>query len=80
MLCSVCKEKEATVFYSKVVGGKVQKVDLCEECAKTKKVDDPVFSMADELFGLGAALEIDQAAGETGLKCPTCGFSQADFK
>ena len=80
MLCSVCKEKEATVFYSNLVGGKMQKVDLCEECAKSKGVDDPMFSLADQLFGLGAALEIEQAGGETGLKCPACGFAQADFK
>jgi protein arginine kinase activator len=36
--------------------------------------------MADELFGLGAALEIEQAGDGTGLKCPACGFTQADFK
>jgi protein arginine kinase activator len=56
-------------------------VDLCEECAKTKGVDDPTgFSLADMLLGLGAAQEIEQAGGEAGLKCPACGFSQADFK
>jgi len=80
MLCSVCKAKEATVFYSNLVGGKMQKVDLCEECAKNKGIDDPMFSLADQLFGLGAALEIEQASGGAGLKCPACGFTQADFK
>jgi protein arginine kinase activator len=56
-------------------------VDLCEECAKSKGMNDPTaFSMADELFGLGAALEIEQAGDGTGLKCPACGFTQADFK
>ena len=56
-------------------------MDLCEECAKSKGMNDPTaFSMADELFGLGAALEIEQAGDGTGLKCPACGFTQADFK
>jgi protein arginine kinase activator len=81
MLCSICKEKEATVHLTKIVGDKMQKVDVCEGCAKSTGMNDPTaFSLADELFGLGAALEIEQAAGGTGLKCPACGFTQADFK
>jgi len=81
MLCSNCKEKEATVHYTNISGDKKQNVDLCEDCAKSKGMNDPLgFSFVDELFGLGAAQEIEQAGGETGLKCPACGFTQADFK
>jgi len=81
MLCSICKEKEATVHLTNIAGDKMQKVDLCEECAKSKGMNDPTaFSLADQLFGLGAALEIEQAGGGTGLKCRACGFTQADFK
>ena len=43
----------------------MQKVDLCEECAKTKGVNDPAaFSLADLLLGLGASQEIEQAGGD----------------
>jgi protein arginine kinase activator len=81
MLCSICKEKEATVHLTNISGDKMQKVDLCEECAKSKGMNDPTaFSLADQLFGLGAALEIEQAGGGIGVKCPACGFTQADFK
>ncbi len=81
MLCCVCKEKEATVHLTQIAGDKMQKVDLCEECAKQKGVNDPAgFSLADLLLGLGASQEIDQSAGGTELKCPKCGFTQADFK
>lgn len=81
MLCSICKEREATVHLTNIIGDKMQKVDLCEECAKSKGVNDPAgFSFADELFGLGASQQIEQAGGETGLKCPACGFTQSDFK
>jgi protein arginine kinase activator len=59
----------------------MQKVDLCEECAKAKGVNDPAgFSLADLLLGLGASQEMEQAAGSSDLKCPHCGFTQADFK
>lgn len=81
MLCCICKEKEATVHLTQIAGDKMQKVDLCEECAKTKGVNDPTgFSLADLLLGLGASQEIEQASGGSELKCPRCGFTQADFK
>ena len=80
MLCCICKEKEATVHLTQIAGDKVQKVDLCEECAKQKGVNDPAgFSLADLLLGLGASQEIEQAGGAS-VKCPKCGFTQADFK
>lgn len=77
----VCKQADAKVHLTQIVGDKMQKVDLCEECAKQKGVNDPAgFSLADLLLGLGASQEMDQAAGGEELKCPTCGFTQADFK
>ena len=81
MLCSICKEKEATVFFTHIEGDKVKKVDVCEECYKTKGANDPAaFSLADMLLGLGASQEIEQASGGVELKCSRCGFTQADFK
>src|SRR5438874_9439018 len=80
MLCCICKEKEAKVHLTQIVGDKMQKVDLCEECAKHKGVNDPAgFSLADLLLGLGASQEMEQSGGAE-LKCPHCGFTQADFK
>ncbi len=81
MQCSICKEKPATVHLTQIVGEKMQKLDLCEECAKAKGVNDPAgFALADLMLGLGASQEIEQAAGGMELKCPRCGFTQADFK
>lgn len=81
MLCCICKEREATVHLTQIAGDKMQKVDLCEECAKTKGVNDPTgFSLADLLLGLGASQEMEQSSGGVDLKCPRCGFTQADFK
>lgn len=81
MQCSICKEKPATVHLTQIVGDKMQKLDLCDDCAKAKGVNDPAgFALADLMLGLGAAQEIEQAAGGTELKCHRCGFTQADFK
>ena len=66
---------------TQILGEKMQKVDLCEDCAKEKGVNDPAgFSLADLLLGLGASQEMEQATGGPELKCPACGFTQADFK
>ena len=81
MLCCICKEKEATVHLTQIAGDKMQKVDLCEDCANTKGVNDPTgFSLADLLLGLGASQEIEQSGGGAEIKCARCGFTQADFK
>ena len=79
MFCDVCKSKEATVFLTQIIEGKMQKVNLCEACSKEKGVNDPTgFALADLLLGLGAAQEIER--NPAGVRCPVCGFSQADFK
>ena len=53
MLCGICKEKQATVHLTQCFGDKMQKVDLCEDCARNKGVNDPTgFSLADLLLGL----------------------------
>jgi len=81
MLCCICKEKPATVHYTQITGDKTQKLDLCESCAKSKGAGDPTsFAFADQLLGLGASQEIEQATGGPEVKCPRCGFSHADFK
>src|ERR1051326_493988 len=81
MLCCICKEKEATGHLTQITGDKMQKVDLCEECAKTKGGNDPTgFSLADLLVGPGASQEIEQAGGGAAVKSATCGVTQADFK
>ena len=80
MLCSICKEKPASVHLTDIKGDKIQKVDLCEDCAKSKGVNDSTFAIADMLLGLGASQEIEQASGGVEIKCPQCGFTQADFK
>jgi len=81
MLCSVCKQNEATVHLTEIVGDKIQKADLCEGCSKEKGVSDPkAFALADVLLGLGASQEMAQTADGVETKCPHCGFTQADFK
>lgn len=82
MLCDVCKKNEAKVHLTQIIDEKMHQIDLCEECSKQKGVTDPTgFSLADLLLGLGAGAETERASPKPAeLSCPTCGFSQSDFK
>ena len=81
MLCDVCQTKEANVFFTQIVSGQVQKVNLCEECSKQKGVTDPTgFALAELLLGMGTTEEKPETKGPTGTTCPACGFSQSEFK
>jgi len=84
-MCSVCKVKPATFFLSKISSdNKKQDLDLCDACAKAKGIDNNpaafLVADADIMLGLGASQEIGQAPAGVELKCPRCGFTQADFK
>jgi protein arginine kinase activator len=53
MVCNVCKKNEATVHLTQIVENKMQKIDLCDTCAKENGLTDATgFSLADFLFGL----------------------------
>ena len=82
-MCSVCKEKPATVFLTNISADeKAQKLDLCDDCAKAKGLDSnlAMFPFADTMLGLGASQEIESSGGGAEIRCPKCGFTQADFK
>jgi protein arginine kinase activator len=77
----ICKQNTAQVHLTQIEGDKLKKVDVCEECAKHKGLNDSAgFAIADLLLGLGASQEMAQASGGEEIKCPACGFTQADFK
>ena len=84
MTCQLCKQREATVHLTQIIENEMKKVDICDQCAKEKQLHDPTtFSLADLLLGLGSGKETEKAkdeGGEGDIKCPNCGFSQADFK
>ena len=66
---------------TQIVGDKMQKLDLCEECAKAKGVNDPTALPLRGFAARPRRVAGDRAIrGGVEIKCPRCGFSQADFK
>jgi protein arginine kinase activator len=72
--------KGATVHLTQIIKNQIQKVDLCEDCAKTSGVTDPEgFSLAD-LLAKSFAGPAEEPAEGAALICEQCGCSTRDFK
>lgn len=53
MICPFCHKNEATIHYAEVTNGEVNKIDICEECAKEKGIDVSLpFSFSDVLTAI----------------------------
>ena len=58
MLCCLCKEREAKVHITQFTGEKATpenltaKIDLCEDCARKHRVNDPNEFSLNELIKL----------------------------
>lgn len=80
LICDICG-KLATVHLTQIINNKIQKIDLCEECAQKKGVTDPSgFSLADLL---SKNIEVGPGGSEhhhSPLVCEQCGFTPQDFK
>lgn len=81
MICERCKTAKATVFFTQIIHGQMQKVDLCEECAREVGATSASgFSLADLLLTLKEEPD-RRSPGSAGLtRCPTCGMSEEDFR
>lgn len=79
MKCDVCAAKTASVFLTQIVKGDMQKINLCESCAKEKGVTDPIgFQLADKLLGFGQGARVDTTPVER--SCASCGMTQSTFR
>jgi protein arginine kinase activator len=76
MNCDICHTEKATIFFSQMAEGKLQKVNLCKVCADDKGVTDPTgFALADMLEGMGKQTAVDTGPARNELVC-----TQTDFK
>ncbi|MCE9518761.1 MAG: UvrB/UvrC motif-containing protein [Verrucomicrobia bacterium] len=81
MKCDMC-DKEASVFLTQIVEGKMTQANLCEQCSKEKGVTDPTgFQLADFLIGAASQGKTKhETAEDDALACPACGFTRAHLK
>ncbi|MFV0338698.1 MAG: excinuclease ABC subunit B [Chthoniobacterales bacterium] len=80
MRCDICQKEDAEVFLSQIVNGEFKKLNLCPACAtKSNEGKDPTGNALTEILNKMSVSEtLEKNSGL--LKCPTCGFTQADFR
>lgn len=85
MLCERCHERQATVFFTKIVGGEKSAFHLCEVCAKEQ---GQLFTSSSNGFPfnqlLSGLLNLESSPGftapaATAATCDVCGMTYAQF-
>jgi protein arginine kinase activator len=84
MKCDVCGKEKATVHLTEIIDGRVEKLHLCEACAKEKSEEmQSHFGLSDLLSSL---MDFEPSMSEsmiresTAVKCPGCGMTFYDFQ
>ncbi len=81
MLCENCNENPATFHVVEITDGNKHEVHLCEECAQNKNIGVPQsLSLNEILTSLMEAHTEKEASELSGVSCPTCGMTYAEFK
>ncbi|MCL6454733.1 MAG: UvrB/UvrC motif-containing protein [Alicyclobacillus sp.] len=85
MLCQQCKQRPATVHFTKIVSGEKSEYHLCEQCAQEK---GDFFAKAAQAFNfnhlLSGLLNMESSPGVpvpagAPVRCETCGMSYTEF-
>jgi len=88
VLCSECGKRPATFHYTKILNGSKTQFNLCEVCAREKKIGSFMglennFSFHQLLSGLlNFELQSDSNDSESfmmDLRCENCGFTYSQF-
>ena len=84
MKCDICRENEATIHLTEVVNEQVNKLHICESCARHKSEEmQSHFGLTDLLSGLvdlGESLPDDQVSKLVKTRCPVCNSAYQDFQ
>jgi len=73
MLCDRCKQREARIYYTEIIGGVKKEQHLCEECAAEMSSFGKNASLGSILSGI-----LSSATG-TDVTCPKCGETYGEF-
>ena len=81
MVCDQCRERDAAVHLTQIVGQTVAQVHLCEQCAAERGIETTVTEPTHPLGDFLQAVQ-QQAAQLPGdaARCAYCGTSLRDFR
>lgn len=94
MLCDICKKNEATIHIQEITNGQKKVIHMCQECAAGQHTESGIdfgpFNLAEVLYKLSGQTPAEKQsentaraaenAGETGLCCPECGWTEQKLR
>lgn len=85
MYCEHCKQRPATLHFTKIINNEKTEVHLCEQCAQEMGEINAMFTPFSITDLLSSFLEVNKEGqkkiyNEQSLKCKQCGFTFNDIK
>ncbi len=79
--CVACEKAQADFFYSFCEQGVEKKFPLCRSCAEAfGAYDETCYDLRQKLEAAGVAPLSEPITMKDESSCPSCGFTQSDFK
>lgn len=75
-LCQICKQREATVFFTQIINGQKTQMSLCSQCAGANAVKIDINSLLTGLLGFNYKSE---KTSDSVKKCDQCGMTAEEF-
>lgn len=78
-ICQICRQKQATVHYTRIVNGQKVEMHVCEQCAReNSEIKLNLHKLLSGIMGQDASNEIKNAPVPA-MKCKTCGMTAEEF-
>lgn len=79
LLCQLCRQKQATVHFTRIINGQKVEMYVCEQCARENSdIKLNLHKLLSGIMGMDASKEIQDTPAPS-LKCPTCGMTTEEF-
>lgn len=75
-LCQICKQREATVYFTQIINGVKTKMSVCNKCAGTDGIKIDINSL---IAGLLSIQSHEIEAENRVLQCDRCGLTIDEF-
>jgi protein arginine kinase activator len=79
LICQICKQRTATVHFTRVINGKKVEMYVCERCAReNSEIKVNIHNLLSGILGMDAKKGIASGTMEM-ITCPSCGMTAREF-
>lgn len=75
-LCEICKQKEATVYFTQIINGEKTEMSICSQCAGKNSIKIDMSSLLSGILGFN---QKPHELPENIIKCDQCAMTTEEF-